>query len=374
MAAFPETILQFGAGRFLRGFVDRFVQHANDAGQNVGQVVIVQSTAGQRADLLNEQPDGYHVLVRGIENGQLVERTEKVRSVRRSLLAQGQWGEVKALARSPELRYFVSNATESGYALEAGDRADSAPPRSMPGKLTSVLWERFQAGAPPLVLLPCELIERNADRLQELVLEQARRWGCPEAFAGWLKDRCVWYNSLVDCIITSPPADHPLAATDRLLICAEPYALWALERPARPAALFTDPAMQVVDDLTPFFLRKVRILNGVHTAMVCQFRKAGFETVQQILADREAHRWVRGLVFEEIVPTIAARVDGVAEFADEVFDRFRNPFLAHKLADIALNHADKVRVRLEPTRAEYEKFFGKPPRRLTEALANGATL
>ena len=56
-----ETVLQFGAGRFLRGFVDRFIQNANDAGQNVGQVVVVQSTPGARAALLNEHPDGYRV-------------------------------------------------------------------------------------------------------------------------------------------------------------------------------------------------------------------------------------------------------------------------------------------------------------------------
>src|SRR5258708_8782523 len=131
----PESVLQFGAGRFLRAFVDRFVQNANDEGQGVGQVVVVQSTPGQRADLINAQPDGYHVVVRGFQDGKLVERIEPVRSVRRALIAQNQWDEVLAVARSPDLRFIVTNATEAGDAIEPGDRVGSAPPHSMPVKL-----------------------------------------------------------------------------------------------------------------------------------------------------------------------------------------------------------------------------------------------
>jgi tagaturonate reductase len=179
----------------------------------------------------------------------------------------------------------------------------------------------------------------------------------------------LWLNNLVDCMVTNPPADHPLAAKDPLLVHAEPYALWAIERlPNRAVSLFAHPAIRLVDDLSPYYLRKVRILNGLHTAMVGKFLDAGFETVQQVLADRQAVRWVRDLLYEEIVPTIAWRVEGVAAFADETFDRLRNPFLAHRLADIALNHADKLRVRLQPTQEEYVRLFGRSPRRLAEVL------
>jgi tagaturonate reductase len=124
----------------------------------------------------------------------------------------------------------------------------------------------------------------------------------------------------------------------------------------------------VVDELAPYYLRKVRILNGLHTAMVGKFMHAGFQTVQQVLADPVAVRWVRGVLFEEIVPTIAYRVADVALFADRTWDRLRNPYLSHPLKDIALHHAEKVRVRLQPTRVEYEKLFGKSPTRLSEAM------
>jgi tagaturonate reductase len=394
-----ETVLQLGAGRFLRAFVDRFVHQANEAGQNVGSIVVVQSTPGKRADGLNQQPGGFQVLVRGILDGETIERIESVRSVRRALNAAEQWGEVLELARSNHLRYLVSNATEAGYALFDSDLLESDPPKSLPAKVTQLLWARYQAGGKPLLILPCELIEMNADKLRELVIHQSQSWSLPSEFLAYIST-CTWLNNLVDCIVTSASPDHPLGVEDKLLVHAEPYALWAVERPTKnlccerlemrcsdrtaPIAnvslsppqnetrtqppFFEHPAIQWVDDLTPCYLKKVRILNGLHSAMVAKYLNSQFETVQQVLADRIAARWIRGLLFEEIVPTIAYRVSDVAQFADHTWDRLRNPFLAHRLQDIALNHADKVRVRLRPTYDEYVALFGKSPPRLGEVV------
>lgn len=365
-----ETVLQFGTGRFLRAFVDRFVQHANDEGQSVGQIVVVQSTGGERAGLLQRASEGYHVVVRGYSSGELVDRVEKVQSISRAIAASDDWPAVLDVARSRELRYIVTNATEAGYVLDETDGLESSPPRTLPAKLAQVLWSRFQAKSGPLTLLPCELIEHNAVRLLELVRTQADRWKLPAEFRAWIGDACLWLNSLVDCIVTPGPADHPLAKSDPLLISAEPYFLWALQGPpGRDVQLFRHPAIRLVDDLSPFYLRKVRILNGLHTAMTAKFLPIGLETVQDVLRNPTACRWLRGLCYEEIVPTIAYRVDDVAEFADETFDRFRNPFLKHKLSDIAANHAAKAQVRLQPTYDEYVKLFNRPPKRLAEALS-----
>lgn len=366
-----ETILQFGAGRFLRAFVDRFVQHANDAGRGVGSVVVVQSTPGTRAELLGANSGGFHVVMRGYENGEVVDRVEPVRSVSRALVASDAWPAVLEVARSPDLKYIISNATEAGYVLDDADSADGAHgvPRTLPAKLTQVLWSRFRAEREPLTIIPCELIERNAAKLSELVATQAERLKLPAEFQAWIR-RCLWLNNLVDCMVTPPPTDHPLTAKDPLFTSAEPYALWAIEKPAgRDVPLFAHPAIRLVDELSPFYLRKVRILNGLHSAMVAKFLPAGFETVQDVLRNPVATRWVRALLYEEIVPTIAYRVDDVAEFADQTFDRLRNPFMRHKLADIALNHAAKVNVRLKPTHDEYVKLFKTSPKRLIEALA-----
>ena len=81
MSALPETILQFGSGRFLRAFADLFVHQGNEQGQNVGKIVVVQSTGDGRADALTRQGGRYHVAVRGLENGRVVDRVEECASV-----------------------------------------------------------------------------------------------------------------------------------------------------------------------------------------------------------------------------------------------------------------------------------------------------
>ena len=370
--ALPETVLQFGGGRFLRSFIARFIHDANVAGQAVGRVVVVQSTPGTRASLLNARPDGYPLLVRGIENDTVIDRVDRIASISRGLEAATQWDAVLELARSPALKYIVSNTTEAGYALADGDAIDAKPPTQFPAKLTRVLWERFRAAGSPPMILPCELFERNAERLRELVLTMARRWSLSAEFLSWLETECVWLNNLVDCIVTAPPPDHPLLASEPLLNVREPFALLAIERPkGKKVELFEHPDLHLVDDVGPYHLRKVRMLNGTHTALVAKFKPVGFETVLQVVSDKAAGRWVRDLLYEEIVPTLAYRVEGVALFADQTGDRFRNPFLNHRLADIAVHHADKLKIRLVPTFDEYQKLFGKPPRRLAEALAAG---
>lgn len=369
MNQLAETVLQFGAGRFLRGFVDRFIHQANQQGQNVGRIVIVQATPGARANLLAQQAGIYNALYRGVEDGEIVDKTIKIESVSRALVAGEEWPEILRVATSAHLKYIITNATEAGYATDGTDKFDDKPPKSLPGKLAAVLWARYKSGGSPLVLLPCELIERNADKVSELVIAQAISWNLPSDFISWVTGQCWWLNNLVDCIITDGPADHPLALSDKMLIAIEPYALFAIEKPARGMPpIFTSPYLHVVDDLSPFFLRKVRILNAVHSCMVAKFYGHGFETVQQVMADRVANRWCRDVVFEEIVPALVVRVEGVAEFADMSFERFRNPFQVHLLKNISMNHDAKLQVRIAPTIDEFTTIYGRPPKRLMEVF------
>src|SRR5262245_16919128 len=117
MSSPPETVLQFGAGRFLRAFADLFIHHANRDGQEIGRIAVVQSTGDDRAGALNRQNGRYHVVVRGLEGGAVVDRAEECTSVNRALVAAEQWGEVLEVARSPRLRVILSNTTEKGYDL-----------------------------------------------------------------------------------------------------------------------------------------------------------------------------------------------------------------------------------------------------------------
>src|SRR5262249_33871117 len=267
----PQTLLPLGSGQFLRAFADLFIHQANQRGQAVGRVVVVQTTGAGRADLLSRQGGRYHVLVRGLWNGEVIDRVEVVESVSRALAASRQWDEVRALARSPGLRYVISNTAEEGYKLDPADGPAAAPPHSFPAKLAVLLKERHDAGLPGVTVLPCELFEDNADLLRGILLELARQWGWPEAFADWLRSACSWHNCLVDRIVTVPPVPPPGLENDALLTAAEPYSLWAIQG-AGPHHVFRHPAIQTTPDVRPFFLRKVRILNAAHTALVIKAR------------------------------------------------------------------------------------------------------
>ena len=362
-----ETILQFGTGRFLRCFVGMFAQDLNDGDAPIGKIVAVQSTGSERAAQINARGGVYRAAVRGLLDGRAVDRVVNIESISRAVPANEKWGELLELAQNASLRYVVSNTTEAGLALAKEDAAGNKPPVSYPAKLLALLVTRYETNGEGVAVLPCELVEQNGDRLLELVLEQANQWRLPGDMIDWLQDACTWRNTLVDRIVAAPPEGDQAAKDDPLFAVAEPFALWVIEGPPVPA-LAAHPSIQFVDRLEPYHLRKVRILNGAHTALVAKALPLGIETVRQAVEDERIRPWLERLLFEEIVPTIADRTDGTEEFARSVLERFANPFLEHRLADIALHHDKKLETRLRPTYGEYHIAFGRKPELLGEIL------
>jgi tagaturonate reductase len=365
----PETILQFGSGRFLRAFADLFIHHGNSQGQAIGRVVIVQSTGDGRASGLNAQHGKYHVVVRGYENGQVVDRVETCESVSRAIHAGTQWEEVLKLARSPQVHTILSNTTEAGYKLEDDQPTDPVP-KSFPAKLLAVLKARWEANLPPPTVIPCELIEGNAHILKDVVVRLAETGNAPPEFMAWLR-RTPFLHTLVDRIVTGTPADHPLLATDPMVIVAEPFAFWALEDHPESAFKLVHPAITRAADVQPYFLRKVRILNAAHTALLIKARPKGFLIVRDAVNDPELGAWLWKLLKDEIVPTLEGRVDQPLRFAEQTIERFKNPFLDHKFADIFLHQESKINVRLVPTRDEFVQRFGKTPPMVSQVIEEG---
>jgi tagaturonate reductase len=364
-----ETILQFGAGNFLRAFTDLFIAQANrDAATALGKIVVVQSTDRHRADALNAAQGCYHVAIQGFASGAIVDTVESVDSISRALHAGTQWADVRAFAANPSLSWIFSNTTEAGFALSDRDAVrpvEAVAPHSFPAKLLDVLLTRHAAGLPAPIIVPCELIEQNGQKLRSLVLTQAARWQVTQAAFAWLTDACRWVDNLVDRIVPGAPAEHPLKATDPLLLSAEPFAVWGVQG-AGP--FLAHPAVTLTADLTPYYLRKVRILNGAHTALVAHAMPLGLKTVRECLEHAEVGPWLERVLFEEIVPVIADRAPEAEAFARATLDRFRNPFLNHQLASIALNHEAKVKVRLLPTLDDYRVRFGKDAPLLSAAI------
>ena len=362
MQQLPETILQFGAGNFLRAFADVFVHLANQEGQNMGRIVVVQSTNSNRAQMLNDKNGHYHVLTRGIENGKKVDTQLKVESISRALIAQKDWAKILELSKSPDLKYVISNVTEVGLALDPNDRHTENAPSSFPAKLLLILKTRFEAQQSGLTILPCELVDRNGDLLLDLIVQQAQQWELDHGLQNWLRQENTWCNCLVDRIVSGLPERQPLLEQDKLLTAAEPYALWAIESPNGLDGFMTHPDIVQTKNVDPYSLRKVRILNGAHTSLVIRAIPMGIQTVREAVERDDLHAWLKELLFEELCPVVENQVEDAKKFATQVLDRFANPFLNHKLSDIALHQETKVQVRLVPTYHEYiEKFGTKPP-------------
>jgi tagaturonate reductase len=383
--ALPIKILQFGQGNFMRGFFDWQIDLLNErTGLDAG-VVVVRPRGGAATPLLDVQDGLFTVLVRGLdEAGQPVKAYRKVECVQREIDPATMYGDYLAQAANPDLRFIVSNTTEAGITVNDTDRFDDAPPVTFPAKLTQLLYARYTAfdGAmnKGLVLLPCELIDKNGAALKDAVLHYARLWQLPGGFAAWIGDACTFCNTLVDRIVTGYPAadaeriERELGYADPFLVAAEYYYLFVIQGPASVGEelKLAGSGLNVkrVDDITPYKKRKVGILNGGHTTLVPVALLAGLEAVGPAVDDAQVGSFLRAAIDEEIIPALEMDRAELEAFADDVLRRFRNPAIHHRLASIALNSWSKFAARVMPQLLRYAELNdGRLPRRLVLAMA-----
>ena len=218
------------------------------------------------------------------------------------------------------------------------------------------------------MIIPCELRENNAELLRSILVKIAHEWKLDAAFIAWMEKTCSWHNTLVDRIVTGTPDQHPLLAQDPMLAVCEPYALFAIQEVPGVKRWIDHPAVIWTNDVLPFFLRKVRILNGGHSGMVHKAMAKGYTIVRDSVNDKELGAWLEKLLYTEIVPILEGRCDDPKGFAGQVIERFKNPFIDHKLTDILVNHENKIKVRLIPSQEEFVKKFGTRPANLDEVL------
>lgn len=385
LQADPVTILQVGEGNFLRGFFDWMIQECRDLGLYRGAIAVTQPRPGGSAKLqtLKSQDGLYNVVVRGRENGESVERRQTIAVFKHIVDPYAEWEAFLKLAESPDLEFVVSNTTEAGLSYQPEALDESVPILSYPGKMTLFLYRRYLAfgGAEDkgLVFLPCELVEDNGDVLRGCMLKHCEAWGLPEAFIRWVIRHNRFLNTLVDRIVTGYPhgeAEDWFAEwgyRDALLTTAEPYHFWAIEAepdlggrlPLRQAGL----NVQWVSDLAPLRLRKVRMLNGAHTFMAPLGILRGFLHVREALEDPDFGGAIRSMLEEEIIPSIPLPAAELQAYARELYERFRNPYIEHRLSDIAMNSTSKFRVRLLPSLLHYAERRKPLPKQLVRALA-----
>jgi len=336
-------ILQFGTSRFLQAHADLFVSDALVKGEALGPITVVQSSGeaarGRRLQAL-AAPDGFPVRVEGIEAGRPVQRVERVTSIRRGLSTANDWPEIVRIA-AEEAEIILSNTSDAGWVPQ---REDNEPgfhqAMSYPAKLTQLLLARFREGGRRLTVMPTELVARNGDTLRRRVLELARP--LVPGLADWIAENVIFANSLVDRIVSEPI--EPAGAV------AEPYALWAVEEQPGLVLPCRHAALTQVSDLDRIERLKLHILNLGHSYLVAGWLAeggAGSPLVRERLADPAVRADLESLYDREVLPVFAeAGYGDAAGYVATTLDRFANPFLAHRLSDIAQNHAEKLHRRI----------------------------
>lgn len=381
----PEKVLQFGEGNFLRAFVDYWFDLANEkAGWN-GKCALVQPIKPGLAQMINEQEGLYTLYLRGSEKGEKVDERRVISSVSRCLnpYEPDDYRALMEIAASDGLEIIVSNTTEAGIAYDPSCRQDDCPPASFPAKLTQVLYHRYQAGKPGVIMLACELIDNNGRELQKCVNQYIGQWGLEDGFRSYVNEACTFCGSLVDRIvpgrIRDPKEIQRLEEVhgyeDQILDVGEVFGVWVIEGdeklndrlPFKKAGLMD--RVFVTPDMSPYKKRKVRILNGAHTGFVLGAYLAGENIVRDCMNDEVIRGFMNKMLYDEVIPTLPLDKEDLMQFAAAVQDRFNNPFVDHELMSISLNSTSKWKARNMPSFLEYVKKKGSLPVCLTMSLA-----
>lgn len=378
----PIRVVQFGEGNFLRAFVDYMIDIANEKSDFNAGIAILKPISFGNLDRFKNQDNLYTVVLRGKENGRVVNESRVITSIQEVLDCAENYNEFISLATLDTLRFVVSNTTEAGITLDLNDSIEGLP-SSYPGKLTKFLYQRYQtfsgAADKGLIILPVELIEDNGKKLKECVLALAKQWNLPDDFADWINRDNIFCSTLVDRIVTGYPrgeADkicEELGYEDELVDVGEPFALWVIEsdKDISGELPFDKIGLPVVftDNQRPYRERKVRVLNGAHTSSVLAGYLYGLDIVRDCMQDEIMGKFIRRIVQDEIVPQVKLPHDEVKAFADSVFERFENPFIDHALLSISLNSVSKWRARVLPSFKDNYSANGKLPEMLTFSFA-----
>lgn len=382
-AQYPDKVIQFGEGNFLRAFVDWIIWKMNKSAGFNGGVVVVQPIDRGMVDMLNSQDGLYHLNLQGIDHGKPVDSIDLIDVINRGINPYREFEEYLELAEDPNIRFVISNTTEAGIAFDPDCRFDDRPASSYPGKLTQLLYHRFEYfkgdRSKGFIIFPCELIFLNGKELRKCVLQYIDLWNLGDDFREWFETACGIYCTLVDRIVPGYPKDNideilgKIGYEDKLVDKAEIFHLWVIEAPEEIAKEFpADKAglnVLFVPSEAPYHARKVTLLNGPHTVLSPVGYLSGLDTVKECVEDPVVGKFVHRVMFDELLETLDLPKPELEQFAHDVLERFVNPYVKHFVTSIMLNSFPKYRTRDLPGLKTYLQRKGTLPAGLVFGLA-----
>jgi len=384
-------IMQFGEGNFLRAFIDWIVNSTNKNTNFDAGVVVVQPMPFGRVKELNEADGLYTLYLQGLQDGKAVRTHEVIKCIQDALNPFEEYDKYLSYAESDDLEFVISNTTEAGIAFDPNDTDFTKCPNSYPGKLLAFLKRRYDAKKKGLYIIPCELIDHNGETLKETLVKLAKHNNMDQAFISWVENDNKYYNTLVDRIVPGYPRNDAtafqldLGYQDQNMVVGEIFHLWCIDAQTvadkakakanleeLKKAFPTEKAglnVLFVDSIVPYKQRKVKILNGSHTALVPVSYLAGIDTVRETIEDKELGKYVKDFIFDEVIPTIDIPHDQMVAYSNSVLERYMNPYVRHELMSIALNSVTKFKERDLPTILQYIERTNKLPQHGLFSLA-----
>ena len=379
----PTRVIQFGEGNFLRAFVDWIIFEMNRKLDFDAGVTVVQPIDRGMVGMLKEQDCLYTLIMKGLDRGKPKRDIQLIDTISDAIDPFTQYDKYAALALDPNIRFVISNTTEAGIAFDANDKFDMQPPRTFPGKLTKLMYDRFRHfngdPAKTFIVIPCELIDRNGDNLRKAVAQYIDLWGLGDGFRKWATEQTIYCNTLVDRIVPGFPREtigeitEELGYKDNLVVEGETFHLWVIEAPEEVHKEFpADKAglnVLFVPSMKPYRDRKVTLLNGPHTVLSPVGYLSGCDTVRECVEDELIGRYVRKVMFDELMSSLDLPEDELKAFGNDVIDRFRNPYVRHMVTSIMLNSFPKYKTRDLPALKIYLERKGTLPKGLVFGLA-----
>ncbi len=360
-------IVHFGVGGFHRAhqamYVDRLLRAGLAQEWGICGIGVMPSDQRMR-DVLAAQ-DGLYTLVLRHPDGS--EQASVIGSIVDYLFAPDDPEAVIAKLADAGTKIVSLTVTEGGYNIHrvtgefdtgnakiVAEVASDDPPSSVFGLVTAALQRRRAAGTAPFTISSCDNIQGNGDIAKGSFVGYARMVD-PE-LGDWVASEVAFPNSMVDRITpatTQPDIEHVRTAfgvVDGWPVVCEPFEQWVLEDhfPAgRPP--YEEAGVQVVDDVEPYELMKLRLLNAGHQALGYLGYLLDHRLVHEAAQDPPLRTFVRRYMDEEGTPTLSA-VPGIDldEYKDTLIERFSNAYVRDQVQRLCLEGSDRITKFLLP--------------------------
>jgi mannitol 2-dehydrogenase len=354
-------IVHFGVGGFHRAhqamYVDRLMNEGRDWDWGICGVGVLPGDRRMKEAL--EAQDCLYTLVLKYPDGSLDARV--VGSIVEYLLAPDDPEAVIEKMADAATRIVSLTVTEGGYnfnavtgEFEAGnpdvvhDLQPGNPPKTTFGLITEALVRRRDRDLPPFTVMSCDNIAGNGDAAHKSFVAFAALRD-PELGA-WVQEHVRFPNSMVDRITPVTTEEdraevgRRFGIDDRWPVVCEPYTQWALEDSfgdGRPA--FEDVGVQVVDDVEPYELMKLRLLNASHQALCYFGYLAGYRFVHEVCQDPLFQQHLLAYMNQEATPTLEP-VPGIdlEQYKHDLIARFSNPNVRDTVARLCAESSDRI--------------------------------